>query len=208
MTALPAGALESSSFAAQVLVRLKIYEELLVKWNKAINLVAPSSLAEIGERHFLDSLQLLDLAPETAETWADLGSGGGFPGLVVSILAASKRPNLRLVLVEADQRKAEFLRTVSRETGVTVEVCAERIEDCLPLDADVISARALAPLSRLCDYAARHLATDGTCLFMKGARHEAEIADAKRTWSFDATALPSRTKRDSSILVVRNLRRG
>lgn len=199
--------LDDFTLNSEVLARLQIYKSLLAKWNKAINLVSAGTVDRIFERHFLDSAQLLQLAPEEARTWADLGSGGGFPGLVVAVFAASERPELRITLVEADLRKAEFLRTVSREMELSVEVRAERIEVCAPLAADVVSARALAPLPRLFGYAARHLAKDGMCLFMKGARYDQEVQGASRTWSFRTEAVMSKTEPGSSVLLIRNLHR-
>ena len=200
-------AIRHFSSAPEFLDRIQLYEGLLAKWNRAINIVASGTLDRLAERHFVDSAQLLSLAPEGSTTWADLGSGGGFPGLVVAMLAASERPELRVTLVEADKRKAEFLRTVSRETRLSVDVRAERIENCLPLGADVISARALAPLVRLCDYAARHAAKDGTCLFMKGSSHEQEVITAREGYSFDLRTVVSMTRSDAAVLVIRNLRR-
>ena len=132
--------------------KLKLYASLLRKWNKKINLVAPRTLEDLETRHFADSLQLLQHAPEEAQSWADLGSGGGFPGLVAAIQAQDTRPALKFTLVESDQRKAAFLRQVSRETDVPVTILATRVEN-LPENSkyDVLSARALASLPKLLD---------------------------------------------------------
>jgi 16S rRNA (guanine527-N7)-methyltransferase len=180
---------------------------LLEKWNKAINLVSAASLVDVSRRHFLDSAQLFALASAEAKSWVDLGSGGGFPGVVIAILASSVRPDLVVTLIEADSRKAEFLRTVSRETGLAVEVRAVRIEACPPLDADIVSARALAPLASLCAYAHRHLGGNGRCLFMKGARHVEEVENARKSWAFDLEIIPSRSGPDARILQLKNLKR-
>lgn len=182
--------------------RLALYAGLLRTWNPKINLVSKQTLADLETRHIADSAQLLALAPENATTWADLGSGGGFPGLVIAIHAAERRPALRVTLVESDQRKAAFLRTVAQRTGVPVTVHAERIEAVPPLGTDVLSARALAPLSALLDHAARHLAPSGTALFPKGATWRAEVAEALERWRFRCENHPSATSQDGAILRI------
>lgn len=187
--------------------RLKTYEALLRKWNPAINLVSHRTLEEAWTRHFIDSAQIFDLAPKTARHWTDLGSGGGFPGMVIAILAAEKAPKMRVTLVESDQRKATFLRNVARETGVGAEVIAKRIEDVPPLGADVLSARALAPLTQLLTYAERHLCPDGIALFPKGAGHQAELDEALETWRFDVHKTPSRTEPGAVILSIGGIAR-
>lgn len=199
---------DAAAFAAQTgvsretLARLSTYHQLLQKWGKHINLVSRGTLSAAWTRHFLDSAQLLDLAPASARRWCDLGSGAGFPGLVVAILATEARPQLRARLIEADQRKAEFLRTVCRETKTDADIVADRIESADPCGADVLSARALAPLSELLAMAERHLAPGGICLFPKGARHRDEIAAALETFTFDCEEYPSKTGADSVILKI------
>jgi 16S rRNA (guanine527-N7)-methyltransferase len=187
--------------------RLADYAALLRAWNPKINLVSKQTLAELETRHFADSAQLLALAPPDATTWADLGSGGGFPGLVVAILATEARPALRVTLVESDQRKAVFLRTVAQRTGVPVTVLADRIEAVPPLGADVLSARALAPLTTLLDHADRHLAPSGTALFPKGATWRAEVDEALERWRFRCENLPSATSPDGAILRIGEIHR-
>jgi 16S rRNA (guanine527-N7)-methyltransferase len=185
--------------------RIAIYAELLRKWNPTINLVSRSSLADALMRHFADSAQLMGLCPADTRLWADIGSGGGFPGLVVAIVAAERRPDMSFVLVEADLRKAAFLRTVSRETGVPVDVREGRIENMAPIGADVLSARALAPLPRLLEFASRHLGPTGICLFHKGTRAEAEVGGARLNWSFEMSVHPSKTEPDAAILEIKDL---
>lgn len=180
--------------------RLAEYAALLRAWNPRINLVSKQTLADLESRHFADSAQLLALAPPDATTWADLGSGGGFPGLVIAILAAEARPALHVTLVESDQRKAVFLRTVAQRTGVPVTVLADRIESIPPLGTDVLSARALAPLTTLLDHAERHLRPNGTALFPKGANWRAEVDEALERWRFRCENLPSATSPDGAIL--------
>lgn len=172
------------------------------QWNPRINLVSRGDLAQIESRHLKDSTQLLRLAPNDARHWADLGSGGGFPGLVVAAMAAQFRPALQLTLVEADQRKAAFLASYARRAGLTVRVISERIENTPPLGADVISARALAPLVRLIGLAAPHLAPGGICLFPKGASWSQEVDAARSLWQFRVEGFPSVTDPAAAILKI------
>jgi len=187
--------------------RLDSYAALLGKWNAAINLVSKSSLADLRTRHFADSAQLLALCPPTARHWADLGSGGGFPGLVIAILAAESLPDLSVTLVESDGRKAAFLSAVVRETGIRTTVVADRIESLAPLAADVLSARALAPLPQLLTFAEQHLAPKGRALFPKGATHRSEVAESLAEWRFDLREHPSKTDAHAVILEIEGVSR-
>ena len=187
--------------------RFDLYAALLNKWTPAINLVSSASLPRLWSRHFRDSAQLLSLTDLESGHWADIGSGGGFPGMVCAILLAEKAPGIRLTLVESDQRKAEFLRTVSRETSVQAEVLAGRIENLSPLQADIISARALAPLPVLLRYAERHLKAGGRALFMKGATFRTEIEEALETWRFQSEEYPSSTDGAGIVLSLGEIRR-
>lgn len=175
----------------------------LKRWNPAVNLVARSTLADAWTRHVLDSIQLLDHAPATARVWGDLGSGGGFPGLAVAITAAETHPDLRVVLIESDQRKAVFLRETARMLGVAVAVHGRRVEDVPPLCADVVSARALAPLPALWSLAYRHLAPGGVGLFLKGKGHMAELEQARAQAPIVAEVFSSRTSADGAIVRMR-----
>jgi len=187
--------------------RLTLYADLLAKWNRAINLVSKATLPALWTRHFADSAQLLSLAGTAPRHWADLGTGGGFPGLVVAILAAEICPRLQVTCVESDRRKAAFLQSVGRETGVDVTVIPERIETLAPLGADVVSARALAPLEVLIGHAARHLGDRGTALFLKGTGYRAEVETALAHWTFRLDTIPSRTDPGSAILKIGSIRR-
>lgn len=184
---------------------LQTYADLLVQWNKTINLVSPGSLKELWERHFLDSAQLLQLV-EPKGRWVDLGSGGGFPGLVIAILARDK-PDLEVILVEADQRKATFLRTVIRRLALRASVVAGRIERVPSQEADILSARALASLDVLLGYASRHLKPTGVAIFPKGEKAGAEIAEALEHWSFDCEKHASQTGNLSTILRIGEITR-
>jgi len=191
----------------ETLERLHGLEVLLRKWNKAINLVSAATLSAVWTRHFADSAQIFALAPENSLHWADLGSGAGFPGLVIAILAKEKHPDLAVTLVESDHRKSAFLLTAIRELGLEAEVKAERIEETESLDCDVLSARALAPLPKLLEFSARHLSDQGLALFPKGARWEEEVASARENWSFDLQVSPSRSDPSGVILKISGAKR-
>jgi 16S rRNA (guanine527-N7)-methyltransferase len=207
----------------ETLDRLAIYEHLLRHWQKTINLVAPSTLDAIWHRHFADSAQLLPLAP-TATTWVDLGSGAGFPGLVVALMLADREsPSPRssqgegihphITLIDSNARKCAFLREVVRQTGiapsVTVDILSTRIEVAATQarlgQPDVISARALAPLDRLVGLAAKLSSPRTVGLFLKGRDAEAELKAAEKMWNFNAELVPSRTDPDARVIVIRNL---
>ncbi|SMH44964.1 16S rRNA (guanine(527)-N(7))-methyltransferase RsmG [Maritimibacter sp. HL-12] len=187
--------------------RLHVYAALLERWNPRINLVSASTIPMLWTRHFLDSAQILDLTEDNVKLWADLGTGGGFPGLIVAILARETRPDMQVVCVESDQRKAAFLRTVTRETGISAQIVAQRIEDLDPLGADILSARALAPLPALLGHASRHLVSGGHAVFLKGAGYRKEVNDALESWSFELDTYPSQTDPDAVILKIGDIRR-
>jgi 16S rRNA (guanine527-N7)-methyltransferase len=181
--------------------RLDLLVTELRRWQGIKNLVGPGTLDAVWTRHIADSLQLLDLAPEGC-AWVDLGSGAGFPGLVIGI-AALAREGMRVDLVESNGRKCAFLRHVARLTGAPVTVHQARLEDVIGRFAgvDVVTARALAPLSRLLAWAEPLLTTGTTGLFPKGREVDAELTEAAKSWRFAAELVPSRT--DSAARIVR-----
>ncbi|MAU52149.1 MAG: 16S rRNA (guanine(527)-N(7))-methyltransferase RsmG [Roseovarius sp.] len=187
--------------------RLSIYRALLEKWNPRINLVSRASLAAFQTRHVADSAQLHDLVPHPVGHWADLGSGGGFPGLVIAMLAQETGSPARVSLVESDARKSAFLATVIRETGIAAELHTSRIEALAPLAADVVSARALADLSTLLGFAERHMRPEGHALFPKGIRWREELAAAQSAWQFTHRVAKSETETGSVILIARGISR-
>jgi 16S rRNA (guanine527-N7)-methyltransferase len=211
---------DSAAFAAafavsrETLQRLETFADLLQRWQKTINLVAPSTLPDVWHRHFADSAQLMDQVPAGALRWLDLGSGGGFPGLVIGCLLA-ERPGSRLTLIESDARKCAFLREVVRQTAlasvVAVDIVTERIETSANTSkvgvVDVISARALAPMERLLGWCDPFFGSDPLALLLKGRDVEAEIAAARNAWQFDSELVGSRTSSDGRIVKLRNLRR-
>lgn len=208
----------------ETIERLVLYEKLLRRWQKAVNLVAPGTLDAVWHRHFADSAQLVSLAPPGARSWIDLGSGAGFPGLVVAILLAStpsprslplpaeeRGEGIRVTLIESDSRKCAFMREVARQTGVGVDILSTRAESVrtsvnegLPR---VMSARALAPLDRLLGLAAPLSPPGTTLLLMKGKEARKELQMAEATWKFDVELVPSITDRHGRIAVITNLKR-
>ncbi len=189
---------------------LEKYVSLIIKWNPKINLVAKSTIDEIWTRHIRDSAQIWPLAKkylqsDTSQTWLDLGSGGGLPGLVMAILAKDDFPNLSFHLIESDQRKATFLRTVSRETKCRIEVHSKRIEDVDSIGAQVISARALASLADLLELSVPHIAPNATLFFPKGEKWQSEVEAAKESWSFSLQRNQSQTNPASAILEIGDL---
>lgn len=186
--------------------RLAIYVELVRKWQKSQNLVAPSTLPDIWRRHVADSVQTLAALPE-AKTWIDFGSGAGFPGLVTAILLAGTE-GARVHLVESNKGKAAFLRTVARETGAPATVHAERIEDFQQKFAEsvhAVSARALAPLEMLVGWAAPHVVRGAAAVFHKGQDFAAEVREATLSWNLDVVEQISRIDPAGRLIIIRRI---
>lgn len=189
--------------AEVVMERLRICADLLAKWQAKINLVGPKTLPELWQRHMLDSAQLWSLAPTGAQRWIDLGSGAGFPGLV---LAAFGAPDM--TLVESDSRKATFLREAARAMWLAVQVQSVRIEKLVVPPVDIITARALAPLTQLLEFASR-LRKEGTvCLFPKGQDVEKELTEATKSWKIDYRLVPSITDAAARIVQIEAFQHG
>ena len=182
--------------------KLERFAALLLRWNRTVNLIARSDEQRLWERHIGDSLQLTALMQPAPERAIDCGSGAGFPGLVLAIATG-----VRFDLIEADQRKAAFLREAARITGASVQVHATRIETTRILPASLITARAIAPLPKLLSLAAPLLASGGICLFMKGANVQAELTEAASQWHMQVEILPSQTAPEACILRISDLSR-
>lgn len=193
--------------SCETIDRLKSYVAALDKWNKTINLVSPATMPDVWVRHVKDSAQLWNLTARKWSHWVDIGSGGGLPGLVISILAKELAPTTKVTLIESDQRKAVFLRAVARDLDLTTKVITDRVERVERLGADVMSARALAPLKDLLPNANLHLAATGEAIFPKGRSVDVELAEAKHKWSFDYDKYPSSSDPKATVLVVRNISR-
>ncbi len=180
--------------------QLEALVDTLVRWQKAINLVGRTTIEDVWARHILDSAQLAPLIPTDAKSLADLGSGGGFPGLVLAAL----RPDLDMVLIEVDARKAAFLGEASRRMGLKrpPRIVIGRIEEVPAANADVVTARALAPLGQLLVWADRHRADTAICLFHKGKGWQVELTEATKDWDITCQPLSSKTNRDAVILRI------
>jgi 16S rRNA (guanine527-N7)-methyltransferase len=186
----------------ETISRLKSYEQLVRKWNPTINLASKQSIEEIWRRHIVDSAQIFPHIPTDAKLCADVGSGGGFPGIVLAVISASQAQHRKFVLIESDQRKATFLREVIRSLDLNAEVRASRIESLDRLNSDVFTARALAPLSVLLGFARNHVNDQGVCIFPKGENHREEIDDARKYFRFECEAIQSLTEPKSAILKI------
>lgn len=196
---------DSREIPPQVLARLDHFVAALLQWQATTNLVAPSTLPELWTRHIADSLQLLPLAPD-AKHWVDLGSGGGFPGLVIAC-AIADRPGAMVHLVESNLKKAAFLREAARLTGSPARVHAVRIEDFVDHFAEpveIVTARALATLENLVESAYPLLKRGAQALFLKGRDIEAELTAASKCWTIDAELIPSATDSLGRIVRVRS----
>ena len=200
-----AEAIAGQNVSRETFSRLEQFVELLLRWQNKTNLVANSTLPRLWTRHIADSLQLLRLVPE-ARTWADLGAGAGFPGLVIAC-ALVDMPGAEVHLVESNQKKASFLREAVRSLSLPAVVHAQRIEDFAAANTqafDVVTARALAPLDRLIDYAIPLLKTGAVGLFPKGQDVGAELTQASKSWKIEADLIPSKTDRQGRIVLVRH----
>lgn len=202
-----ARALELISVSRETLVRLDAFVGVLLLWQSKLNLVASSTLPQLWTRHIADSLQLMPLAPG-ARVWVDLGSGGGFPGLPIAC-ALADTPGAKVHLIESNSKKAAFLREAVRLIGVPAEVHNRRAEnfgESWPGRADVVTARALAPLKSLCDQALPMIAQGAIGLFPKGQDVDAELTEAAKYWIIEASKVPSTTSPEGVILVISGLK--
>jgi 16S rRNA (guanine527-N7)-methyltransferase len=191
----------------ETLARLEAYAALLTRWSQRINLVGRETLADLWRRHFLDSAQLWPLVPDGARSLVDLGSGAGFPGLVLAILGMDG-----VELIEADSRKAAFLREAARIAEAPVMIRPCRIAAVPPHPVNVVTARALAPLDRLIGLACPFLGPDTVCLFPKGERAEQELTLARKSWTMTASLHHSMADPRGVVLrlhgIIRESRRG
>ena len=185
---------------------LKTYQDLLHKWQPKINLVSNNTLPDSWQRHFEDSLQVIELLPESAQNIVDIGSGAGFPGLVIAI----ERPDIHVTLIESDSKKCSFLKAVSRETKTSVTVLNERIENITLENApDVIMARALASLDKLFDYCEKWVMQNPNVVFIfpKGQNYQSELAACQRNWEFHMDKKISKIDENSVILTFKDIKR-
>lgn len=193
---------QGQNVSRETFLALGIYHDELIKWQKAINLISNSTIEEIEDRHFLDSAQLLKFIPSSAQAIVDVGSGAGFPGLVLSLL--QERP---VSLVESDHRKATFLNQVILKTKSTAQVICDRVESLNGLKGDVITARGFAPLRRLFELTVPLFSSSTTFLLLKGKSYLEEITEAQKEWDFNIVVHSSITDCQGKILEVKEVSR-
>lgn len=186
---------KQTGVSRETLARLEAYVELLCAWNRRINLVGPRTIGDIWRRHILDSAQLFPLIPAKTRILLDVGSGAGLPGLVLAILGAKE-----VHLVEADQRKCAFLREAARITAAPVQIHAQRLEKCPKFAADVVTARAFAPLAALLDQVCQFIEPHSILLFLKGKTVGEELTEARKGWNMRATLHPSASDPSGTVL--------
>ena len=185
--------------------KLETYKERLLLWNKKINLISKKSTDDIWSRHFLDSAQVFSTLTTGQTKLLDFGSGAGFPGMVLAIVATEKLPLMKVEMVESDQRKAVFLRDTVRVLSLNSAVWSDRVENIVEMNSDVITARALAPLKKLLFFSNRHLKKGGFCVFLKGESYKEEIKEALECWSFSIKIKESITNPLSAMLIISDL---
>ena len=181
------------------------YETLLLKWNEKINLVSKNTLVDIWERHFLDSGQIIKHVEASEKRWVDVGSGAGFPGLVVALLLRDRKIDCDLVLVEKNPKKGFFLNEVIRKLNLSVEVVNDNIGTLEPLNADILTARAFSELNNLIELAFRHRKKEGICLFLKGENYRIELDKTLNYWFFDYDIIDSLSSSSGKIIRVKKI---
>lgn len=190
------------SVSRETMDSLHSFSDELIKWTKRINLIAPSTADDVWNRHIIDSAQIWLLKGQPSTHWCDIGSGGGLPGLVLALLSKGEGAPTEFTFIESDKRKCAFLTTMSAKFDLKVKVLPQRIEQADPANSDVLTARALAPLSKLLELAMRHVRPDGVLLLQKGALFENEIDAARDSWHFKHEAIPSQTHPDAVVLKI------
>ncbi len=194
----------AANVSRETLVRLKAYVALLADWNERHNLVSAKSLDDVWRRHIWDSAQLLRFIPTTARTLADLGSGAGFPGLVLAALLR-ERPNFQATLYEATEKKSKFLGAAVLQMKLNAKISNTRMETAKPLPFDVVTARACAPLEKLLAYAQPFQSKNTVNLFLKGQSVEVELTQARKSWRMSIERHESQTDSSGVILEIRDI---
>jgi len=182
--------------------KLLQYVSLLEKWNNSINLIAPSTVPDIWNRHIEDSLQIIPLLPKEKSNIIDIGSGAGLPGVVISLCSEHN-----VTMVDSDQKKALFLTETRRRLGASYDVFRDRIENIDGQTYDIVTSRACANLTKLLELSENFLEEKSYCLFHKGKNYSKEIEDAEKKWSFALEVIPSITDNEAAILKLTNIQR-
>ena len=181
------------------------YKTLLSKWNEKINLVSKNTLVDVWERHFLDSGQIIKHLEASGKRWVDVGSGAGFPGLVVALLLRDRKIDCDLVLVEKNPKKCFFLNEIIRKLNLSVEVVNDNIYTLEPLNADILTTRAFSELNNLIEIAFRHRKKEGICLFLKGENYRIELDKTLNYWFFDYDIVDSLSSSSGKIIRVKKI---
>lgn len=190
------------SVSRETIEKLEIYISLLQQWNKKINLVSQQGMDQVWKRHVYDSFQLIRYLDSSVKSIADLGSGGGFPGLILALST-----DIPVILIESDMRKTIFLREVLRKTKTQATVLCQRIENVNAISADVVTARALTSLTQLLEFSKNILNKNGYCLFLKGRSVNLEIEEAQKDWKINYKTFSSQTNADGVIVKINQFER-
>ena len=185
--------------------KLEKYVELVLKWQKSVNLISKNTIGQIWERHICDSVQLINVIDTSKTKFFDIGSGAGFPGIVIAILLSELNPSAVVELVESDMKKCLFLREVKRQLGLNIIVTNERIEKLDDSKYEIITTRALASLDKLFNYVHRFCDVDTKLIFPKGESFESELEEAQANWKFDYKIEQSKTNDKAVMLIISNL---
>jgi len=199
--------LEKYNVSRETIENLKLFQNMVLEWNKKLNLISKSSEKDIWERHIIDSLQLCQFINKNDESLYDLGSGAGFPGVVLAIVAKEKFPKLKVTLIESIGKKVLFLKEVNKTLDLKLNIINDRIENLKIPKADIISSRALASLEKLLEYAKPFCSEKTTLLFPKGEKWPEEINKAKEKWIFCYKNTQSITNSRGCILLINKIRR-
>ena len=198
---------EKYNVSCETIEKLKTYQELLLEWQKKFNLVSNSSLQNIWERHFEDSIQLFDYIPDNAEKLIDFGSGAGFPAMVLAIIAKEKTPYLKVVLTDSIKKKTVYLNEVANKTNTDVEIVNDRIENISNQKYDVITSRAMTSLSDLLKYSYPFCHKETLCIFPKGKNYALELKEAHLKWKFKCEIKASEQSEEGKILLISNIKK-
>ncbi len=199
--------LEIYNVSRETIEKLKTYEKLVLEWNNKFNLVSKSSVPYIWERHIEDSLQLCGFITKSDKIVYDFGSGAGFPGVVIAIVAQELYPDLKVSLIESIGKKANFLKVVNDELLLNMDIYNDRIEKLNLTKADVITSRAMASLEKLLEYSKPFCSNKTRLLFLKGEKWQEEVRGAEKKWRFDFTTKQSQTSDRGCVLQIENIRR-
>lgn len=199
--------IEKYNVSRETIKDLEKFQALVLEWNHKFNLISKSSESEIWQRHILDSLQLYPFISEDDKVLYDMGSGAGFPGIVLAIISKHLFPDLKITLIESIGKKTIFLNEVKNNLNLNINILQDRIENLKLPKADIITSRALASLDKLLVYAYSFCKKDTKLIFPKGEKWQEEVTIAQKNWNFNFKLFPSQTSETGKILYIKNIRR-